>query len=310
MSVLETSQFLLLAATIMVALSLVAHVGALARRRGAAPRAQTAPERQRVAVGGPEEPVAMDADAGRGAFVAPSAPERGLVWYGVRCAQVALVLLTGALVARALATGHGPFANQHEFAVSFGWGMLAAAVFFEWRYRIRALSVAVLPVALAMLMYADTVDADVQPLVPALQNHLLLNVHVATAVAAYGAAAVAFGAAVLSLLRPRLRIHGLPSAEVLDEVGYRAVVISYPLMTIMIILGAIWADIAWGAYWSWDPKETAALVTWLIYGAYLHARVVRDWRGNRASWLLILGFAAVLFTFFGNLFFGGLHSYA
>ena len=99
-------------------------------------------------------------------------------------------------------------------------------------------------------------------------------------------------------------------ADLLDEIGYRAVVIAFPLLTIMIILGAIWADIAWGRYWSWDPKETAALVTWLIYGAYLHARVVRDWRGSKAAWLLILGFAAILFTYFGNLFFGGLHSYA
>ena len=70
-----------------------------------------------------------------------------------------------------------------------------------------------------------------------------------------------------------------------------------------------WADVAWGSYWSWDPKETASLVTWLIYGAYLHARVVRGWRGDRAAWLLVVGFGAVLFTYFGNLFFGGLHSY-
>ena len=85
--------------------------------------------------------------------------------------------------------------------------------------------------------------------------------------------------------------------------------IAYPLLTVMIILGAIWADIAWGRYWSWDPKETAALVTWLIYGAYLHARVARGWRGDRSAYLLILGFVAILFTFFGNYFFGGLHSY-
>ena len=83
--------------------------------------------------------------------------------------------------------------------------------------------------------------------------------------------------------------------------------LTFPLLTIMIVLGAIWADIAWGSYWSWDPKETAALVTGLVY---LHARVVGSWRGRRAAWLLVLGFAAVLFTYFGNLFFGGLHSYA
>ena len=183
-------------------------------------------------------------------------------------------------------------------------------MWFDWKYRLRVLAPAVLPLALAMLLYASTVSSEANPLMPALQNHFLLTLHVITAVLAYGAAGVACGAAVLYLLRERVPLRGLPSAEVLDEVGYRAIVVSFPLMTIMIILGAIWADIAWGRYWSWDPKETAALVTWLIYGAYLHARVVRDWRGKRAAWLLILGFAAVLFTFFGNLFFGGLHSYA
>ena len=85
--------------------------------------------------------------------------------------------------------------------------------------------------------------------------------------------------------------------------GYKAVIITFPMLTIMIILGSVWANIAWGRYWSWDPKETAALVTWLIYGAYLHARVVRDWRGSKSAWLLVLGFAAILFTYFGNLFF-------
>ncbi len=103
---------------------------------------------------------------------------------------------------------------------------------------------------------------------------------------------------------------GLPKPQVLDEIGYRAVVIGFPFLTLTIILGAVWADTAWGTYWSWDPKETASLVTWFIYGAYLHARVMRGWRGDRAAWLLVLGFVATLFTYFGNLFFGGLHSYS
>ena len=77
----------------------------------------------------------------------------------------------------------------------------------------------------------------------------------------------------------------------------------------MLILGMIWADIAWGRYWGWDPKESAALVTWFLYGGYLHARVVRDWRGNRSAWLLIIGFIAVVATYFSNLVLGGLHSY-
>ena len=167
-----------------------------------------------------------------------------------------------------------------------------------------------LPVILAMLVYASTLSYEANPLMPALQNSPLLTLHVFTAALSYGAAVIAFGAGVMYLLAPRIGWHGWPKPEILDELGYKAVIITFPMLTIMIILGAIWANIAWGRYWSWDPKETAALVTWLIYGAYLHARVVRDWRGARAAWLLVLGFAAILFTYFGNLFFGGLHAYA
>ena len=144
---------------------------------------------------------------------------------------------------------------------------------------------------------------------PALQHPLMLTTHVLFAVLGYGAAAVASAAGILYLLKPLVSWAGIPSLDRLDELGYRAVVFAFPLLTVMNIQGAIWANIAWGKYWSWDPKETAALMTWLIYGAYIHARVTKDWRGNRAAWLLILGFVAVLFTFFGNHWFGGLHSY-
>ena len=103
---------------------------------------------------------------------------------------------------------------------------------------------------------------------------------------------------------------GLPKPAPLDETGYRAVIIGYPLRTRTGVLGALWADQAWGSYWSWDPKETASLLTWLIYGAYLHARVARGWVGRGAAWLLIAGFSSVLFTFIGiNVFGSGLHSY-
>lgn len=295
----DIAQFCLWAATLLVALSAVALVGALVVRT---PAGAPSPKPALVGAGAPILP---DAPA------AASAPRvRGLLWYGQRLAQIGLVFLTASLIARAVATGHGPFTNQHEFAVSFAWGMLAVYVWFEWRHRVHALGVLMIPITLAMLAYALTVDASIQPLVPALQNRTLLTLHVATAVLSYGAAGVGFAAAFLYLVRPHLRWSALPSEEFLDELGYRAVVFSYPLMTLMLILGAIWADIAWGKYWSWDPKETAALVTWLIYGAYLHARVARDWRGSRAAWLLVVGFAAVLFTFFGNLFLGGLHAYA
>jgi ABC-type transport system involved in cytochrome c biogenesis permease subunit len=230
--------------------------------------------------------------------------------YATMLGWLATFALLASLVFRAIATGHGPFANMYEFSMAFAFGILAAYMWFERTYHQRILALVALPVALAMMLYASTIPADIEPLVPALQNNLLLTVHVAVAIVAYGSFAIAFAAAGLYLVQPEGGRWGLPKPQVLDEIAYRAVVVGFPFLTLTIILGAIWADTAWGTYWSWDPKETASLVTWLIYGAFLHARVMRGWRGSRAAWLLILGFAATLFTYFGNLFFGGLHSYS
>lgn len=235
---------------------------------------------------------------------------RELGGYGTTLAALGFAFLTFSLIFRAIATGHGPFATMYEFAIAFGWGIVGVYLGFEWRYRLRALGALVLPVALVLLYYASTVRSNVQPLVPALQNNLLLTVHVAVAIVAYGTFAVSFGAAILYLFQESTPLAWLPPPAQLDDVAYRAVVIGFPFMALVIVLGAVWADVAWGRYWSWDPKETASLVTWLIYGGYLHARTLRGWRGTRTSILLLLGFVATLFTYFGNLFLGGLHSYA
>lgn len=230
--------------------------------------------------------------------------------YATMVGWLATFAMLASLVFRAVATGHGPFANMYEFSMAFAFGILLAYMWFERRYHQRILALIALPVALAMMLYASTIPAEIEPLVPALQNNLLLTVHVAVAIVAYGSFSIAFAASLLYLVQPEGGRWGLPTPQVLDEIGYRAVMVGFPFLTLTIILGAVWAETAWGTYWSWDPKETASLVTWLIYGAYLHARVMRGWRGNRAAWLLVLGFAATLFTYFGNLFFGGLHSYS
>jgi cytochrome c-type biogenesis protein CcsB len=234
----------------------------------------------------------------------------GLATYGTLITWLAFAFVTASLVFRTIYVGHGPFSNMYEFSVAFAWGILGAYLYFERRYHLRTIGLVALPVALAMLLYATTIPSNAEPLVPALQNNLLLTVHVAVAIVAYGTFTVAFGAAVLFLIQPAEGRRGLPKPEILDEISYRAVVVGYPFLTLVIVLGAVWAEQAWGRYWGWDPKETASLVTWLIYGAYLHARVVRGWHGSRAAWLLMVGFAATLFTYFGNLFFGGLHSYS
>jgi len=222
----------------------------------------------------------------------------------------AVVFLSASLALRAVESGHGPFSNMYEFSLAFAWGALVIYLYFEYRYHFRTLALFVVPVALALLGYATTVPDEIRPLVPALQNNLLLTVHVLVAVVAYGAFTVAFGAGVLYLVQRKNTVRWLPANTVLDEIGYKAVVVGFPMLALVLILGAIWAEIAWGSYWTWDPKETAALFTWLVYGGYLHARVMRGWRGDRSAIFLIVGFGATLFTYFGNLFFGGLHSYA
>ena len=241
---------------------------------------------------------------------APGRTREALGRYGTWLAVHAVVFLTASLGLRALATGHGPFSNMYEFSIAFAWGALVTYLYFEYRYHFRTLALLVVPVSLALLAYATTWSNDVRPLVPALQNNLLLTVHVLVAVIAYGAFTVAFGAGVLYLVQRKNTVRWLPANTVLDEIGYKAVVVGFPMLALVLILGAVWAEIAWGTYWSWDPKETAALFTWLVYGGYLHARVMRGWRGNRSAVFLIVGFGATLFTYFGNLFFGGLHSYA
>lgn len=242
---------------------------------------------------------------------APSSSGIGLGTYGTLITWLAFAFLSASLIFRTIAVGHGPFANMYEFSVAFAWGTLGMYLYFERRYHQRSLGLIALPIALFMLLYAATITAgSADPLVPALQNNLLLSVHVAVAIVAYGTFTVAFASAVLYLINTDQGRRGLPSRELLDEISYKAVMVGFPFLTLTIVLGAVWANEAWGTYWSWDPKETASLVTWLIYGSYLHARVVRGWRGQRAALLLIVGFAAVLFTYFGNYFFGGLHSYS
>jgi cytochrome c-type biogenesis protein CcsB len=221
------------------------------------------------------------------------------------------VLIGLGMLVRAYLVGRGPWGNLYEFSVAFAFGILLGYLALGRRYPIR--SIAFLPVGVAffLLVYAFSLPQEISPLVPALDNPPLLTIHVAMAVISYGIFAVSFGAAVGYLVQGREnRVAWLPPAKVLDEVAYRAVIIGFPIFATLIILGSWWASIAWGRYWGWDPKETAALVTWLIYAVYLHARSQRGWSGRPAALILVVGFGAVLFTYFGNLFFPGLHSYS
>ena len=223
--------------------------------------------------------------------------------------MVGFFFLTFSIIFRAIAAGRGPFSNIYEFSMAFAWGVMVIGLIFWWRNKVALVAGITTILALALLIFAATLSATVNSLVPALQQSALLSLHVTAAVIAYGSFSLGFGLAIVYLVREDKQQSRLPEADVIDRLSYQAVVIGFPLLTLTIILGAIWAEISWGRYWSWDPKETASLVTWLIYAGYLHARVIRGWKGKKAAILLIVGFGAVLFTFFGNYIFQGLHSY-
>jgi cytochrome c-type biogenesis protein CcsB len=238
----------------------------------------------------------------------------GLGGFATLLGWLALAFLLLWMVLRTIATQHAPYGNQYEFGTSFATGILAVYLIFERRYAEKRLGAVVVPVALAMLLYVNTLPSAIVPLVPALQTPIL-TIHVAMAIASYGAATTAFGAAVLYLInydeeRPEGRFAWLPNPATTDEIGYRAATVALPAQALLLLLGAYWGNIAWGRWWGWDPKETAALVTFLMFAGYMHTRALRGWRGRRSAVLLLLAFAATLFTYFGNLFLGGLHAYS
>ncbi len=217
-------------------------------------------------------------------------------------------------------TGYGyvPLSNMYESLIFFSWTMVLIYLIFEWRYKRKIIGVFFIP--LAFLAIAATsiipgVSDRITPLIPALQSNWL-TIHVTTCFFGYAAFAAAFVVSLLYLLQYRRDKAGnpiswLPEARVLDDANYKSIIIGFPMLTIGIITGAMWANYAWGSYWSWDPKETWSLITWFIYAAFLHARYTRGWHGKKAAYLSVLGFVAVLFTYFGvNYLISGLHSYA
>jgi cytochrome c-type biogenesis protein CcsB len=230
----------------------------------------------------------------------------------VAALAVGLVLLVAALLLRAVAVGHAPWSNLHEFSLAFAAALLATYLLLVRSSPIAGLAPFVAILAAGLVVFALQFDDRVDPLVPALQQPILLTVHVGTAALAYAVAGVAFLAAVAELAQAGTgdRIGALPPAEVCRALGHRAVLIAFPILTVAIALGSVWANVAWRSYWSNDPKELAAAATWLVFGAYLHVASRRDRWQRLAPWLIVLGFAGVLFTYVGaGLFLVGEHSY-
>jgi len=218
-------------------------------------------------------------------------------------------------------SGRAPLSNLYESVVFFSWTIVLIYILVDLKYRQRAIGAFVIPFAFLGMTWAQLgLNDAIEPLVPALQSNWL-TYHVITCFLGYAAFAVACGVSVMYLIKvgkeggsgktPAGGIVGLfPSARVLDDINYKAIMIGFPLLSLGIITGAAWANYAWGTYWSWDPKETWSLIVWFIYAAFLHARFTRGWVGKRAAWLSIFGFVATIFCYLGvNLVLSGLHSY-
>ena len=217
--------------------------------------------------------------------------------------------------------GHAPLTNMFESLVFFAWCIALFYLFMEFKFKNRVTGAFVMPFAFASMAYASFakgINQAISPLVPALQSNWLI-VHVITCFIGYGAFAMAAGLGVMYLLKKsalnkklsdETLTGSLPDLRFIDDMTYKTIVFGFLWLSAGIITGAVWANEAWGTYWSWDPKETWSIITWFIYASTLHARFTRGWSGSRIAWLAIIGFVSVFFTYFGvNYLLSGLHSY-
>ena len=243
-----------------------------------------------------------------------------------RLLTIACGVNIAAVVARGVAAGRAPWGNMYEFAMVGAAAIATAYVVGSRRHRIEGLGIGVAGLVLVCLGLAVTVlYTPVDALIPVLNSYWMV-IHVAAAIVAGGgstSAARAPGACRTHRRRerPNDSTPGIdaPSrgagaglrSETLERVSYGLIVFAFPIWTFAVIAGAVWAEAAWGRYWGWDPKETWAFITWVFYAAYLHAQSTAGWRGTRAAWFSLLGYAAFLFNFVGvNMWISGLHSYA
>ncbi len=239
---------------------------------------------------------------------------------GMSLTWLAFAVLLVAVVMRGIWAGRVPWGNMYEFSLTSALGVLAVFLIFSFFRDVRWLGIYVTTVVLLTLGLAVKVlYTEAAQLVPALKSYWLI-IHVSAAVICGGAFTIAAGVTLAYLLQERrLRrtpegqeppVSRLPSAQRLELLNYKILTFAFPLWTFAVVSGAIWAESAWGRYWGWDPKETWAFITWVIYAAFLHARTTAGWRGRRAAWISLVGFLAFLINYFGvNLFVQGLHSY-
>ncbi|HVU92041.1 MAG TPA: c-type cytochrome biogenesis protein CcsB [Jatrophihabitans sp.] len=289
-----------------------------------------APERVLVGAGGP--PVRERVPSASSLDDTPTVERRSGARRIGRWSVVVLVLgaliHAGSIGVRAIAVDAVPWSNMYEFSSVAGLVAVLAFLGVLWKLpTLRYLGgFVLLPVILMMFLAGTVLYSKAEPLVPALQSYWLA-IHVTLVSIGEGALMTSAVLSVLYLVKirhdrlsaqPGYRAKSmgtlaakLPAAAALDKAAYRVVAFSFPLYTVAIICGAIWAEAAWGRYWGWDPKETWAFIAWVVYACYLHARATAGWKGRIAAWINLLGFFSITFNFFiVNMVVSGLHSYA
>ena len=314
------SNLALVSSAVVYMLAMFAHAAewAAARKLSVADPA----ERELAAVTMSAQPVEMRPEPVEGQDQPDLAASRRVEQFGrmgVALTIIGFLLSVAGVITRALAADRAPWGNMFEFTITAMVFIVGVYLIMVWRAGVRWLGLPVTLLAAIGNGLAVTVFyVAVAPLVPALHSVWFL-IHIVAAAISGAAFNVGGVMSILYLIKKRAEdrdtVHGylerLPSSRKIDLIAYRFLAFAFPLWTFTVVAGAIWAEYAWGRYWGWDPKETWALVTWVIYAGYLHARSTAGWRGTRAAVIAIIGLASFWFNFVGiNLFVSGLHSYA
>ncbi len=240
-------------------------------------------------------------------IVALSHQYEKLARYGNYTAWFAFATHTLAIIFRGMAIGYSPFSNLYETLSFFVWCIVLLFFIINYLYNLRIIGILVLPLAFICLGYALTIPKTISPLHPILDSKLF-EIHIIVAFLSYASFVIAFATGVMYLYQEKqiksksksIWHYRLPSLEVLDEVNYRSITFGFPLLTLTIIIGMIWAQQVWGSFWNWaEPKETSALTIWILYAIHLHARITSGWRGRKTAFLSIIGFFLVFFTYLG-----------
>ncbi|MDH4100346.1 MAG: c-type cytochrome biogenesis protein CcsB [Nitrospirota bacterium] len=231
--------------------------------------------------------------------------------------SVGFAFHTLALIAMTVNKGYLPVTDLHGAMSLFSWAIVMIFLIVEYRYRILVLGSFILPLAFIAIFSAAMAPPKTAGLPPALDSAWFL-VHIGFAMLGAAAFTLSFAVSVMYLIqewnvkhhKAGLMFQRLPSLEIMDEMNYRLISLGFIPLTLGILSGSIWAEYVWGAFWSWDPKQTWSLITWFVYAALLHGRLTIGWRGRKAAIIAIIGFMAVIFTFLGvNLLLGGKHTF-